>query len=308
MNISWLTLRDLQYLAAVADEQHFGKAAIVCHVSQPALSAQIKKIEDFLGITLFERSNRRVVITSAGEKIVAQAKVVLEEAQKIVELAKGMSKPLSGNLRLGAIATLGPYFLPYLLVPIRKQYPEVKLMIKEGLTDNLISDLRTGKLDAVLAAPTFSTYGLKTFPLFIEPFILAAPKSHPLIKKSSLKAKDLNAEEMVLLEDGHCLKDQTLELCPANRRGGSRISFQATSLETLRQLVAAGNGYTLLPQLAIESHSLLNNLIQYRKFNDSSMGRTIILVCRENFASIADIEALVQFIKSNLPKGMLPSK
>jgi LysR family hydrogen peroxide-inducible transcriptional activator len=304
MNISSLTLRDLEYLVAVADRRHFGKAADACHVSQPALSAQIRKIEDFLGVQLFERSNRSVVITPIGEQVSRQARVVLEEAGKIAVLVQETSEPLSGALRLGAIATLGPYLMPHLLSPLRKQFPKLELLMKEGLTDELIEDLRNGALDAVLAAPTFDTDGLKVIRLFEEPFLVAAPKTHAFASRSSVRAKDLNSEDMVLLEDGHCLRNQTVEVCPTNRRGKFR-EFQATSLETLRHLVASGFGYSLMPRLAVDSNDRLKNLITYRPFEGKPVGRTIVLVCRERFGRMNDIEALAQFIRENLPRGVV---
>src|SRR5688572_13774009 len=262
MKISSLTLRDLEYLISVADQLHFGKAAESCHVSQPALSMQIRKIEDFLGLQLFERTNRNVVITPTGEAVARQARIVLEEAQKIATLAQTRGEPLSGALRLGAIATLGPYLMPHLLGPLRRHFPKLELLMKEGLTDELIEDLRDGALDAVLAAPTFNTDGLKVIPLFEEPFLLAAPKKHELTLKPALRAKDLNSADMVLLEDGHCLRNQTIEVCPSNRRGKFR-EFQATSLETLRHLVAAGFGYSLIPRLAVDASDRLKNLVTY---------------------------------------------
>ncbi len=303
MNISSLTLRDLEYLVAVADRRHFGKAAESCHVSQPALSAQIRKIEDFLGVQLFERSNRNVVITPMGEQVARQARIVLEEAVKIAGMVQERSDPLSGTFRLGAIATLGPYLMPHLLGPLRRRFPKLELLMKEGLTDELIEDLRNGALDAVLAAPTFNTDGLKLIPLFNEPFLLAAPKGHELASKDVIRAKDLNSEDMVLLEDGHCLRNQTIEVCPSNRRGKFR-EFQATSLETLRHLVATGFGYSLIPSLAVETNDRLKNLITYRSFEGKPVGRTIVLVCRERFGRMTDVETLAAFIRENLPKGV----
>lgn len=306
MNISALTLRDLEYLVAVADQRHFGKAAEACHVSQPALSAQIRKIEDFLGLQLFERSNRSVVITPAGDAVSRQARVVLEEARKIAAFAQDKNQPLTGSLRLGAIATLGPYLMPHLLGPLRKQFPKLEFLMKEGLTEDLIDDLRTGALDAVLAAPTFRTDSLKLIPLFHEPFWLAAPKGHELARKKPLRPADLDTAQMVLLEDGHCLRDQTVQFCPANRRGKFR-EFHATSLETLRHLVASGFGYSLIPRLAIDDSNKLRDLVTYRPFHASKpIGRTIVLVCRERFGRMADIDALVAFLRENLPHGVLP--
>lgn len=303
MNISALTLRDLEYIVAVATHRHFGRAAESCHVSQPALSAQVRKVEDFLRIQLFERSNRNVVVTSAGEAVAAQARIVLEEAQKIAAIAQTAGEPLAGSLRLGAIATLGPYLMPRLLGGIRKSFPKLELLMKEGLTDNLIENLRAGDLDAVLAAPTFDKGALKLIPLFHEPFVLATPKGHVLEKKQPLSPKDLRGEDMVLLEDGHCLRDQTIQLCPSNRRGTFR-DFHATSLETLRHLVASGFGYSLIPQLAVGTQNEMKNLITYRPFEGKPVGRTIVLVCRERFGRMADIDALAHFIRQNLPAGV----
>jgi LysR family transcriptional regulator, hydrogen peroxide-inducible genes activator len=303
MNLSWLTLRDLQYLVAVADSAHFGKAATACNVSQPALSAQIRKIENVLDVQLFERSNRRVAITAAGEAVVRQARVVLEEAQKIAEMTKAVGKPLSGKLNLGAIATVGPYLLPHLLAPLRKSFPQLDLFLREGLTEELLDELRSGQLDAVIASDTFSDPSLRTIPLFFEPFVLAAPVDHPLASKHNPTRRDLRSDEMVLLEDGHCLRDQTLDICPANRRGRVR-RFHATSLETLKHLVATGSGYTLMPELAVRDEGRLKTLMRYRRFGDRGVGRKIILTCRSRFGRMADVDALAEFIRGHLPPGV----
>jgi LysR family hydrogen peroxide-inducible transcriptional activator len=293
-----ITLRDLEYLVAVADYGHFGKAARAARVSQPALSGQIRKIEEVLGVKLFERSNRSVVITEVGLKIASQARIVLEEAQKLADLAHSPAPPLAGSLKLGAIATLGPYYLPHVLSPLRKAFPSLELHLREGQTSELIADLRAGTLDAVLASPTFSTEGLQLFPLFFEPFLLLTPKGHPLASRDPLRSLDLRASDMVLLEDGHCLKDQALQLCPKNRRGSLR-QYHATSIETLRQLVATGHGYTLIPYLAATADKRLKGLIHYRTFPDKSVGREIVLACRKRFGRIADINTLAKFLKTN---------
>jgi LysR family hydrogen peroxide-inducible transcriptional activator len=269
-------------------------------VSQPALSVQIKKMEDLLGVSLFERSNRSVVLTEVGHRIVAQAKVVLEEAAKLGAISQGAHGPLSRTLKLGAIATLGPYYIPFLLGPLKKAYPEAKLLIREGLTDELLHQLRAGTLDAVLASPPFEREGLQVIPLFVEPFVLAAPKGHVLSRKDAVRTADLKASEMVLLEDGHCLKDQTLRLCTLGRRGSVQ-EFQATSLETLKHLVAEGLGYTLVPLLAAKSDPKLDQLIEYRAFSGKGIGRTISLVCRARYSGMSDIDALAQFIRNRVP-------
>jgi LysR family hydrogen peroxide-inducible transcriptional activator len=296
MNISWLTLRDLEYLVSVADHEHFGKAAAACHVSQPALSAQIRKVEDIVAVQLFERSNRSVAITPQGRAVVAQARVVLEEARKIGEVAGKAQRPLTGSLRLGLIATVGPYLMPHLLPPLRKAFPKLDLYLREGLTEQLLGELKAGQLDAVIASDTFSDPTLRVLPLFFEPFVLAVPRGHPLSSKPRISGRDLRGEEMILLEDGHCLRDQTLDICPANRRGRIR-QFQATSLETLRHLVATGSGYTLIPELAVREDRQLKSLIKYRRFEDKPVGRNIILTCRTRFSRMADIDALAEFIR-----------
>lgn len=305
MNITALSLRDLEYLITLAEHEHFGKAAQAACVSQPALSAQIRKAEDFLGVRLFERSNRRVGITPAGERIVAQARVVLDEARKIADIARSDKEPLGGTFKLGAISTLGPYYLPYILAPLRKRFPGLVLHLQEGLTEPLLADLRAGRLDAVLASPTEAfDESLNVIPLFVEPFLLATPRQHALATKTPLRPADLRAEDMVLLEDGHCLKDQSLALCPRNRRGHVR-QYQATSLETLRHLVATGIGYTLIPRLAATDDVKLRRLLCYRAFDGKPVGRQIVLVFRKRYARTGDIEAFARFLKEHRPKATI---
>ena len=226
---------------------------------------------------------------------------MLEEAAKISGITRSAQEPLNGPLRLGAIATVGPYLLPHLLAPLRKAYPKLELFMREGLTDQLLAELRTGQLDAVIASNTFVDPTLRVIPLFFEPFVLAAPRGHKLATKEHIDRRDLNGERMVLLEDGHCLRDQTLDLCPSNRRGHIR-QFQATSLETLRHLVATGFGYTLVPALAVSEDKMLRSLICYRRFEDKGLGRDVILACRNRFGRMGDIDALANFIRDNLPR------
>lgn len=303
MNISALTLRDLEYLVAVAEYEHFGRAADSCHVSQPALSAQVKKAEDFLDVKVFERSNRRVVITPLGRDIVAQARIVLEEAAKIAVLAQANTAPLSGALKLGAIASVGPYLMPHILGALRKRYPKLQLFLKEGLTEQLIRELREGTLDAVIASPTFETSGLIEKRMFLEPFVVALPKGHLLSKKKKINPTDLNAAEMVLLADGHCLKDQTLNVCPTNKRGTIN-EFQATSLETLRHLVASGLGYTLLPYLAVNEGDRLKGLLEYRPFEGRTVGRVVALYSRARYARDRDLDLLATLIRESIPREL----
>ncbi|MEK6704235.1 MAG: LysR substrate-binding domain-containing protein [Bdellovibrionota bacterium] len=303
MDPSWLTFRDLEYLVSVAKYGHFSRAAEACRVSQPSLSAQIKRLEERLDLRLFERTSRRVSVTEHGRAVIAQAELLLREAQKLVSIATEKSEPLSGQLRLGAIATVGPYLLPYLLGPLKKAFPKMDLLLREGLTDQLLSELRSGALDAILAAPTFDENGFHTFNLFFEPFLLTAPKGHQILNKQRILASDLKSSEMVLLEDGHCLRDQTLDFCPRNRRGNIR-KFHATSIETLRHLVATGHGYTLMPALAVNNDKLLGGLITYKKFDQPRVGREIILVCRDQFSRIDEIKTLADFIRSKKPREL----
>ena len=306
MNVSDLTLRDLEYMVAVAEFAHFGKAALALHVSQPTLSAQIKKIEGVLGVALFERNNRRVGITEQGQLIIDQSRIVLDESRKIISIAQGKMEILSGPFKLGAIASLGPYYFPYILGPLKKAFPKLEIFIKEGLTENLLEELRAGKLDAILASNTFPEDGLRVEPLFFEPFMLAMPSEHEFAHAKSLPhLKELRASDMILLEDGHCLKDQAVGFCSSNRRGNIQKLY-ATSIETLRQLVATGMGYTLIPKMAVHPDPRLKNLITYREFDQSQgakrVGREIILVTREHFSRMKDIDALKNFMLKNLPK------
>lgn len=303
MNHMALSLRDFQYLLAVAETGHFGRAAHLCHVSQPALSTQIKKVETVLGVQIFERDNRRVRITADGERAVAVAREVLKSAERFAQVSGGPQLPLTGPLKVGAIASLGPYFWPHVLADLKKGFPRLSLTLREGLTDDLIHQLRAGSLDAVLASPTFDSSGLAEVALFFEPFFLTAPAAHRLVQSKLIEIRDLNAQEMVLMEDGNCLKDQTVDLCPANRRGQIR-SAHATSVETLRQLVATGEGYTLLPALAVRGASNLDGLLRYRPMKSERAGRLIALYSRPRTAAAGDIKELARFFKNHLPTGV----
>ena len=254
MTVSWLTLRDLEYVLAVTVQKHFGRAAKECGVSQPSLSNQIKKIEGYLRVQLFERTNRRVHVTEAGEKLAVQAQIILDEARKIPSLLKRESKSSTRGIKLGVISTLTP-LISYFLPQLKKDAPKSTLLLREGLTENLIEELKSGSIDAVIAARTFDEVGLKVIPLFFEPFVLAAPKGHTILEKKNIKSSDLSASDMVLLEDGHCLRGQALQVCPANKRGNIQ-QYHVASIETLRYLVASGLGYTLLPKIATRNQLL----------------------------------------------------
>ena len=205
-----MNMRDLQYLVSVADYRHFSKAANACFVSQPTLSMQLRKLEDQLGVQLFERNNRRVLITDVGEEIVKRARAILRDANEMIQFAKSVQDPLAGELRIGVIPTLGPYLLPKIIPHITRGYPKLKLLIVEEKTATIIDRLRDGKLDTALLATPVECDDLEFKQLFSEPFYLAVPKSHPLAKRKSVRQKDLHNQNVLLLEDGHCLRKQAL--------------------------------------------------------------------------------------------------
>lgn len=295
MNSNWITLRDIEYLLAVSKFQHFAKAAEACRVSQPAMSTKIRKFEERIGVEIFERDNRSVRVTEKGREILAQAQKIADEASLLIEKARLNKEPLIGMFRLGAIATVGPYLLPRVLLPLRKAFPKCELIIEEGLTENLLNKLDSGELDAVIAADTFSSEKFVKHHLYFEKFFAAVPKGHRLENKATLSTREIDAREMVLLADGHCLSDQVLELCPKGK-GIVRESFQTTSLETLRHLVASGVGYTLMPELAVPKENNLKGLVTYIPF-ETEVGREIILVTRKSFSRERDIKALMELFR-----------
>ncbi len=303
MSVGALTLRDLEYVVAVAEHGHFGRAAEACGVSQPALSSQIKKTEHVLSAVLFERTKRRVFVTPAGQETVARARAILREAHELIELAGRRREPLAGLFRLGVIATLGPYLLPHVLGPLRRRFPRLELNLREGRTADLLHDLKTGSLHAVLVATPVEDPTLEAQPLFREPFVLALPAGHPLARKRSIRAKDLHAEDMVLLEEGHCLRDQALDVCSAPR-GVLERRLQATSLETLRHLVASGAGYSLMPALA-QVNGKLRKMIHIQRLGSPVPGRTIVLVWRRGFPRPADVAALATLVRETLPRQVV---
>lgn len=244
-----IKLKDLRYLVAIADTGHFGQAAARCFVSQPTLSAQLKKLEDYLGVTLVERQPRRALLTPAGEQIVARARRIIESSEEVAEIAKAHRDPLAGKLRVAFLPTIGPYLLPLVAPKLRKALPRLELLLYEYQTTPMLEKLRAGELDmGVLALPIVDDM-LATRSLYDEPFVVAAPADHPLAQKKQIRPDDLREVTLLLLEDGHCLRDQALEVC-SHVPIREKQDFRATSIETLRQMVAAGAGVTLLPELA----------------------------------------------------------
>lgn len=314
MNLAGLSFRDLEYVVAVAENLHFGRAAQACSVSQPTLSAQIKKLEEYLSFDIFERANRTVLVTERGTGAVAQARIILAEGRRLMEQAQASGEPLSGTFRLGVISTLGPYLLPLLLKPLRDQFPKLRLLISEGLTWPLVQQLESGSLDAILAASPVREAELSELPVFFETFVLAVPRDHRLATVDAVTRADIAADELILLNEGHCLREQVLTLCPARDRGArTGDPLQASSLETLRQMVGAGIGSTMLPRLAVAVGALLDDMVAYRRLSGgpaaeggtSEPGRTISLFHRQSFGRIREVRLLREAIRNALAPGEL---
>jgi LysR family hydrogen peroxide-inducible transcriptional activator len=295
-----LKLKDLRYLVAVADERHFGRAAARCFVSQPTLSAQLKKLEQALGVQLIERAPHNVTVTAAGEEIVARARRILEASDEVVALAHSHRDPLAGRLRVGLLPTIGPYLLPQLAPVIRKRLPRLQLRLYEYRTAPMLERLHAGELDVGILALPVELAGLEARELYREAFLIALPERHPLAARESLRVADLRDETLLLLEDGHCLRDQALEVCS---RVGLRDQqdFRATSLETLRQMVATGAGITLLPELAGRGAYRSARGVVLRPFVRPAPVRHVGAVWRRATARGAAIEALCNLIAEHAP-------
>jgi LysR family transcriptional regulator, hydrogen peroxide-inducible genes activator len=295
-----MNLRDLRYFVALADTRHFGKAAERSFVSQPTLSAQIKKLETYLGVQLIERQPRKVTLTEMGAKILPLARSILQESDEIVSLARNDHDPLSGKLKVALIPTIGPYLLPLVARKLRKQLPLLKVMLYEYQTQPLLEKLRAGDIDLGILALPVPLDGLEARPLYEEDFTLAVPSNNPLAKRSSVKIDDLTGETLLLLEDGHCLRDQALDVC-------SRIDvkesedYRATSLETLRQMVAAGLGITLLPKLATRGPFGSGQGLTVKEFSRPVPSRSVGAVWRKSTARIDAIKAVCDAIHSSMP-------
>jgi LysR family transcriptional regulator, hydrogen peroxide-inducible genes activator len=304
MSLAGLSLRDLEYIVAVGEHRHFSRAAAACAVSQPALSGQIRKIEGLLRVTVFERDRRHVMVTRKGEVVLRQARRVLHEAHRLVELARVWDEPLAGPLALGAIATLGPYLFPYVLGPLRERFPSAELILSEARTAELLDQLGVGKLDAALLCLPIRRDGLSVRPLFFEPFLLIHPPDHPLSQLRPLTVAGLSTEGLLLLEEGHCLRDQALALCGAT---GAAERRHAAGLETLRHMVAAGAGYSIVPALAAMPHAMLDGLVSYTPFDEADAGCTVALVWRTSDPRSDQYDLLADFFAAASPPGTRPA-
>jgi LysR family hydrogen peroxide-inducible transcriptional activator len=287
-NIYYMNLRDLKYLVSVAKHLHFGKASEECFVSQPALSMQLQKLEAELGVQLLERTNKSVVVTEIGKEIVQRAKQIIQEADTLKEIAQTHQDPLGGVFKLGAFPTIAPYFLPSFVQQTSKKLPTLKLLLTEEKTEDLLKKLKQGDLDAAILALPVEDDALESQLLFEDTFLLAVPKGHKLAEKKQVTHADISGKELLLLEEGHCLRSQALEVCSLMGAGESG-SFRATSLETLRQMVISGVGITLIPTIAKRD----DDNIVYIPFKQPQPMRQIALVWRKSSARKEVINALL---------------
>jgi LysR family hydrogen peroxide-inducible transcriptional activator len=298
-----MNLRALQYFVKLAELRHFSRAAEACFVSQPTLSTQVRKLEDELGVQLVERSPRKIMLTPVGEEVAERARLVLNDVAQIRAVARRAGDPADGNLRLGLFPTLAPYFLPHVIPMVRKQFPNLKLQLAEEKTEHIIDMLQHGELDAALLALPINDDGLDMEILFEEPFVLAIPDDHPLGTKSRITLKDLNGTELLLLDEGHCLRDHALEVC-ALAGAHERVDFHATSMETLRQMVAANVGITLMPLLSVKPPIAQTSNLITRQFASPAPSRTIAMVWR-NSSALSDFLRELADCFRNLPPDLL---
>lgn len=292
-----MTLTELKYIVAVARAKHFGHAAEACYVAQPTLSVAIKKLEDELGVTLFERGGAEISVTPLGAQIIAQAERVLEQTAAIKELAKQNKDPLAGPLRLGVIYTIGPYLLPPLVKNVIDHYPQMPLVLQENFTVRLLELLRQGELDAAIMALPLPDHGMSVAELYDEPFVVATPQHHPWAKRKAVSAQDLKAETMLLLGNGHCFRDQVLEVCPEMARfsspgNGMQRTFEGSSLETIRHMVASGIGLTVLPRASVPDMHPKHGMLSFVPFEEPVPSRRVVIVWRKSFTRRAAIDAI----------------
>lgn len=301
-----VTLQELKYVVALVDCGHFGQAAEACYVSQSTLSTGLKKLEDSLGGPLFDRSLKRVTPTPLGLEVVKSARRILDEAQRIRELARTTQDPMDRTVSLGVIPTLGPYYLPHVLTLVHKVYPQLRLLLREEMTPHLLGHLAEGKLDAGLLALPVNDAALEVVPLFEEPFLAAVPADHALAREKKVKIDDMVKAGLLLLEEGHCLREQALEAC--HLEGVKNEEVRATSLETLRQMVGLGLGVTLMPALAARDNNATGNRVTLKPLAPPRASRTVGLVWRSRSPVALTMERLAETLKKALPPDTLRVK
>ncbi|BET25351.1 LysR family hydrogen peroxide-inducible transcriptional activator [Limnobacter thiooxidans] len=296
-----MTLTELKYIVALAREKHFGRAADACFVSQPTLSVAIKKLEEELNVSLFERGSNEVSLTPVGERVVVQAQRVLEEASAIKAIAQQGMDPLAGPLRVGVIYTIGPYLLPGLVSSMIEKVPTMPLVLQENFTVRLLELLKQGEIDVAVLALPINESGFVIQPLYDEPFIVALPKSHRWAQETTIRSDDLRGENMLLLGAGHCFRDQVLGVCPELSRfsqssEGIQRTFEGSSLETIRHMVASGVGITVLPSSSVPNPVPAESLLNYIPLADDDTRRTVALVWRKSFGRREALDALKECI------------
>lgn len=302
--LSGLSLRDIEYVVAVDDLRNFSRAAERCGVSQAGLSEQVRKLEQLLNVTLFERSRRHVAPTPEGARLITLGRDVLASARNLLEVARAHTGPLDGLLHIGVIPTLGPYYIPGLLQRLRQEYAQLSLRLSEKTTNNLVQSLRQGELDVAFLAPTPASDSLEQEPLFREPFVAVFPSQHEFAQQPHISLDDLGRPDLLLLEDGHCLRDQALSICPSNFR--PQDQRLATSLEMLWHMIGAGEGFSLIPRLALKNRSEFNGLVTFRDLDPKEAYRTISLVWRSSDPRASSFRELAQFLRESTPEGCLP--
>nr|CRH05805.1 DNA-binding transcriptional dual regulator [Candidatus Magnetococcus massalia] len=298
-----MNLNQMRFIDAVARLRHFGRAAKACHVSQPTLSIGIRKLEDELGVILFERSKTDVRLTDAGQEVITLARQIVDASSRIKELGKSRRDPLLGPLRLGVINTIGPYLLPKLIPAMREKTPQMPLRIEEDYTDVLIEHLKQGSLDLLIIARECSEPGLAVLPLYEEPFLITVPEDHHWADRDQINGTELSEESLLLLRRGHCLRDQVLALCPECLQTHSDPThltsvLESSSLETIRHMVMAGSGITVLPSTVTEQQSPAQGSLKYIPFAPPAPHRTVSLVWRHSFYRMPAIESLASVIRS----------
>jgi len=298
-----MNLRDLKYIIAVADTHHFGKAAERCFVSQPTLSGQIKKLEEELGVAIFERTNRAVKVTPIGEELLLHAHQMIEQAEAMVQLAQVHQDPMAGPLRVGAIPTLSPYLMPLILVPLKREHPQMKLVLSEETTDTLLNRLHNHEIDTALLATAVDDEEFEAIELFDEPFWFAHPSDHPIYLKDSITRADLDNTDLLLLAEGHCLAQQVMDLCHHEDRhiGGDMADLRAASLETLIQFVGAGFGSTLVPALAMRGSWTSGTGVVARELEFKDAHRRVAMFFRKSFPRKQALRAFADVIWQHLP-------
>jgi LysR family hydrogen peroxide-inducible transcriptional activator len=293
-----LTLRQMRYFDALATTRHFGRAAELVHISQPALSAQIMEMEEYLGARLVERTRQNTILTPKGEEVLHHVRLILHQVDVLEQTARKGGGTLEGLIRIGIIPTVAPYLVPQFIPHLRRTYPDVEVELREAVTDRLMADLSTGKLDAVIAALPLEIDGIQTRPLFADRFFMAVAENGDDVLMSPLTEHEVNVDRLLLLEEGHCLRDQALAVCSTNKR--SLINFGATSMATLLQMVSHDMGMTLIPEMAIATETSRNS-IRIVPFADPQPSREIGLVWRRSNHRGKEMEALAEAIIAVAP-------